>query len=72
MCAGTNILELRKKKREGKKKTTPRVVSVQELRRSGNSGLMPVKSSLLLSLVRRYFLELSLSTTGHDGSPWIL
>ena len=32
---------------------------------------MPVESSLLLSLVRRYFLELAFSTTGHDGSPWI-
>lgn len=34
------------------------------------AGLVPVQSSLLLSFVRRYFLELALSTTGHLGSPW--
>jgi hypothetical protein len=33
------------------------------------AGFMPVQSSLLFSLVRRYFLELSLSTTGHLYSP---
>ncbi|SLM19307.1 hypothetical protein SPIRO4BDMA_50822 [uncultured spirochete] len=34
------------------------------------AGFMPVQSSFLFSLVRRYFLELSLSTTGHLYSPW--
>jgi hypothetical protein len=33
------------------------------------AGFMPVQSSFFLSLVRRYFLELSLSTTGHLNSP---
>lgn len=31
--------------------------------------LVSVQSSFLLALVCRYFLELSLSTTGHLGSP---
>lgn len=34
------------------------------------AGLMAIQSSFLFSLVRRYLLELSLSTTGHLFSPW--
>lgn len=34
------------------------------------AGLMAIQSSFLFSLMRRYFLELSLSTTGHLFSPW--
>lgn len=42
----------------------------KKIERSGYSGLVPIQSLLLLSFMRRYLLELSFSTTGHDSSPW--